>query len=136
MRLAQKAFITSYTQLLISSGPPSVSNLTCVRLFKNVGGAENVTVRWTLSGADSGDFYLINITTNAPNTPYGGLTSANVTQHELTGFMADYEYNITVRAVNCGNQGGRESDPLTISQQQGMWFVEDQEECMVVHPSM
>ena len=100
-----------------------MSNLTCVRLFKNVSGAENVTVRWTLSGADSADFYLINITTNAPNTPYGGLlniTNTSVTQCELMGFMADYEYNITVHGVNCGNQMGRESDPLTIAQQQGM----------------
>ena len=109
-----------------------MSNLTCVRLSNSVSGAENVTVSWTLNGGDSADFYLINITTNAPNTPYGGLTSANVTQHKLMGFMADYEYNITVRGVNCGNQKGNESEPLTISQQQGMWFVEDHEECMVV----
>ena len=76
----------------------------------------NVTVNWTLSGGDSADFYLINIGTNAPQTPYGGLlniTTASVTQHELTGFMAGYVYNITVRG-SCGSQEGRESDPLTI----------------------
>ena len=75
---------------------------------------------WTLSGGDSADFYLISITTNAPQTPYGGLlniTTGSVTQHELTGFMADYEYNITVRGVNCGSQEGRESEPLTITPQ-------------------
>ena len=75
---------------------------------------------WTLSGGDGADFYLINITTNAPQTPYGGLlniTSASVTQYELTGFMAVYKYNITVRGVNCGNQEGSESEPLTITQQ-------------------
>jgi len=80
----------------------------------------NVTVNWTLSGGDSPDFYLINITTNAPQIPYGGLlniTSANVTQYELIGFMAGYEYNITVRGVNCGSQEGRESEPLTITHQ-------------------
>ena len=79
-----------------------------------------MTVSWTLSGGDSADFFLINITTNALQTPYGGLlniTNASVTQHELTGFMAGYEYNITVRGVNCGDQEGRESEPLTITPQ-------------------
>ena len=79
-----------------------------------------MTVSWTLSGGDSADFYLINITTNALQTPYGGLlniTTASVTQFELTGFVADYEYNITVRGVNCGSQEGSESEPLTIKPQ-------------------
>ena len=63
----------------------------------------------------------INITSNAPNTPYGGLlniTTTSVTQYELTGFMADYEYNITVRGVNCRNQEGRESDPQNLDKHQ------------------
>ena len=74
---------------------------------------------WTLSSGEGADFYLINITTNAPQTPYGGLLNitANLTQYELTGFMAVYEYNITVRGVNCGGQEGRESEPLTIRPQ-------------------
>ena len=100
-------------------GPPSV-NLSCVGLSEDVSGAVNVTVSWTLSGGDSADFYLISITTNAPQTPYGGLlntTTASVTQHELTGFIAGYEYNITVRGVNFKNQGGGESGPLTIRPQ-------------------
>ena len=75
---------------------------------------------WTLSGGDSADFYLINITTNAPQTPYGGLlniTTASVTQYKLTGFQADYQYNITVRGVtvNCGGLEGSESEPLIIT---------------------
>ena len=77
-----------------------------------------VTVSWTVSDGDSADFYLINITTNAPQTPQGGLlniTTASDTQHELIGFMAGYEYNITVRGFNCGNQEGNESQPLTIT---------------------
>ena len=80
----------------------------------------NVTMSWTLSGGDSADFYLLNITTNAPQIPYGGLvniTTASVTQHKLTGFMADHEYNITVHGVNCGSQEGSESEPLTIRPQ-------------------
>ena len=72
-------------------------------------------MNWTQSGGDSADFYRISITTNAPNTPYGGLTNTSVTQYELTGFMADYEYNISVRGVNCGNQEGNESEPLIIT---------------------
>ena len=85
----------------------------------------NVTVRWTLSGGDSADFYLINITTNAPQIPYGGLlniTTGSVTHHELTGFMTGYEYNIAIRGVraNCGGLVGRESEPLTITPQ-GMY---------------
>ena len=81
-----------------------------------------MTVSWTLSSGDSADFYLINITTNAPQTPYGGLlniTTGSVTQHKLTGFMTGYEYNITVRGVtsNCGGLVGRESEPLTITPQ-------------------
>ena len=80
----------------------------------------NVTVNWTLSGGDGANFYLMNITTNAPQTPYGGvlnITTASVTQYELTGFMTGYEYSITVRGVNCGNQEGNESEPLTIKTQ-------------------
>ena len=81
-----------------------------------------MTVSWTLSGGDSADFYLISIITNAPQTPYGGLlniTTGSVPQHELTGFMAGYEYNITVHGVtaNCGGLVGRESEPLTITPQ-------------------
>ena len=82
----------------------------------------NVTVNWTLSGGDSAgdsaDFYLINITTNASETPYGGLlnvTNAGVTQHELTGLMVGYQYNITIRGVNCEGQEGNESEPLIIT---------------------
>ena len=75
-----------------------------------------MTVNWTLSDGDSADFYLINITTNAPQTPYGGLVNitGSVTQHKLTGFMAGYEYNITIRGINCGSQEGNESEPLTL----------------------
>ena len=106
--------------LYFSSGTPTVLTLSCVGLTGDDSGAVNVTVSWTLSGGDSADFYLINITTNAPQTPYGGLlniTTASVTQHELTGFMTGYEYNIIVRGVNCGSQEGRESEPLTITPQ-------------------
>ena len=101
-------------------GPPSVPTLSCVDLSEDVSGVVNVTVSWTLSGGDSADFYLINITTNASQNPYGGLlniTTASVTQYELTSFMAGYEYNITVRGVNCGSLMGRESGPLTIRPQ-------------------
>ena len=96
----------------ISSGPSTVSTLFCVELSGDV----NITVKWTLSN-ESADFYLISFMTNAPQTPYDGLlniTTASVTQHELTRFMADYEYNITVRGVNCGSQEGNDSDPLTL----------------------
>ena len=87
-----------------------------------------MTVSWTLSGGDSADFYLISITTNAPQTPYEGLlniTTASVTQYELTGFMTGYEYNITVRGVtaNCGGLVGRESEPLTIRPQSKLIIV-------------
>ena len=96
--------------------------LSCVELSGDGSGTVNVNVSWTLSGGDSADFYLISITTNAPQTPYGGLlniTTASVTQHELTGFMTGYEYNITVRGVtsNCAGLVGRESEPLTITPQ-------------------
>ena len=80
----------------------------------------NVTVSWTLSGGDSANFYLISITTNAPQTPYGGLlniTTASVTQYELTGFMADYEYNITMCGANCARGEAGEDELLTITPQ-------------------
>ena len=99
-----------------SLGPPSVPTLSCIDLTEDTNGVVNVNVHWRLSGGDSADFYLISITTTAPHTPYGGLldiTTASVTQYELTGFMADYEYNITVHGVNCGGQKGSESEPLT-----------------------
>ena len=97
-------------------GCPSVSVFSCVDLSQ-ISGAVNVTVSWTLSSGDSADFYLINITTNAPQTPHEGLLNItdSVTQYELTGFMAGYEYKITVRGVNCGNQKGSESEPLTVT---------------------
>ena len=72
---------------------------------------------WTLSGGDSADFYLIDITTNTSQIPYHRLlniTNTSVTQYELTGFIIDYEYNITLHGVNCGSQEGGESEPLTI----------------------
>ena len=106
--------------LYFSSGPPSVPTLSSVDLSEDVSGAVNVTVSWTRSGGDIADFYLINITTNALQTPYGGLlniTTASVTHYELTDFMAGYEYNITIRGVNCWSQEGSESEPLTITPQ-------------------
>ena len=45
------------------------------------------------------------------------ITTDSVTQHELTGFMVGYEYNITIRGVNCGSQAGIESEPLMITPQ-------------------
>ena len=51
-------------------GPPSFPTLSCVAISEDVSGAVNVNVSWTLSGGDSADFYLISITTNAPQTPY------------------------------------------------------------------
>ena len=105
---------------LIFSDRPSVPMLTCVDLSGGVNGDVNITVNWTLSVGDSADFYLIEITTNAPQMPYGGLlniTTASVTQYELIGFMEGYEYNITVRGVNCRSQEGSESEPLTIRPQ-------------------
>ena len=108
---------------LVPSGPPSVPTLSCVDLSGDVSGAVNITVNWTLSGGDSADFYLMNITTNAPLTPYGGvlnITTARISQYELTGFHADYEYNITVHGFNCEIQEGRESEPLMISPEGNM----------------
>ena len=83
-------------------------------------GTVNVNVSWTLSGRNSADFYLISINTNDPDPPYGGLlniTTPSVMQRELTGFQAGYGYTIRVRGVNCGNQEGSESEPLTITPQ-------------------
>ena len=104
------------------SGLPSVSTLSCIDLSEDVSGTVNVTVSWTLSGGETADFYLINIATNAPKTPYGGLlniTAASVTQQQLTGFMTGYEYNITVQGVtvDCPGLVGRESQPLIITSQ-------------------
>ena len=100
----------------ISSGSPSIPTLSYVDFSGNVSGTVNVTVSWTLSGGDSADFYLISITTSAPQLSCGGLlniTTASVTQYKLTGFMAGYEYNITVHGVKT-NCAGRQSEPLTI----------------------
>ena len=104
----------------IPSGPPSLPSLSCVDLSEDTDGAMSVTVSWILSDRNSADFYLINITTDDPQPPYGGLlniTAPSVTQRELTGFQAGYEYTITVRGVNCGSQEGNESEPLTITPQ-------------------
>ena len=106
------------------SGPPAVPTLSCVDLSEGVGRAVNLTLNWSLSGGYTVDFYLIRITTNDPQIPYGGLlniTNASVTQYELTGLHSNYEYNITIRGVNCGSQEGRESEPLKITPQ-GAYF--------------
>ena len=111
--------------IFIPPDPPIVK-IIYHSLSEVVSGAVNVTLSWTLSGRDSADFYLMSITTNAPQTPYGGflnITTGSVTQHELTGFTAGYEYNITVRGVNCGSQEGSESEPLTI-RPQGMYICD------------
>ena len=103
--------------MCISSGPPSLPSFTCVGLSEDVSGFVSVTVSWTLSSGESADFHLINIATNDPQPPYGGLlniTTANATQRELTSFQAGYEYTITVHSINCGSQEGSESEPLTI----------------------
>ena len=122
LQLVSRVVDDLHSRLFISLGPPTVPTLSCVDSSEDVSGAVNVTVSWTLSGGDSADFYLVRITTNAPEAPYGGLlniTTGSVTQHELTGFMTGYEYNITVRGVisNCGGLVGRESEPLTITPQ-------------------
>ena len=98
-------------------GPPSAPNISCVGLSEDVSGAVNVTVNWTLSAGDSAHLYIMNITTNATEAPYGGLLNITTASVTLTGFMAGYEYNITVRGVNCGNLEGSESEPLTIRPQ-------------------
>jgi len=103
-----------------SSGRPSLPILSCANLSEGTNGAVAVTVSWTLSDGDSADLYLINITTNNPQPPYGGLlniSNASVTQYKLTGFQVGYEYTITVRGVNCGSQEGTESEPLTLTPQ-------------------
>ena len=96
---------------------PPIVNIMCHSLSQPVSGAVNVTVNWTLSGGDNADFYLINITTNAPQSPNGGLLNITTGSTTLIGFRAGYEYNITVRGINCGSQEGRESEPLIITPQ-------------------
>ena len=90
-------------------------NISCHNLSNHYYGNINVTVSWTLSGGNCADFYLINITTDAPQPPYEGflnITTGNITWHELTGFMNGYEYNITVRGTCASGQRGNESEPL------------------------
>ena len=104
-----------------SSGPPSsVPTLSCVNLSGDVSGTVKVTVSWTLSGGGSVDSYLISIAANAPQAPYGGLlniTTGSVTQHELTGFLASFEYILMIRGINCVNLEGNESEPMAITPQ-------------------
>ena len=113
-------FSINLTLNLLASGSPSVPTLSCVSLSEDTNGAVNLIMNWTLSGGDSADFYLISITGNAPQIPYEGLlniTTASITQYKLTGFHADYQYNITIHGVNCRSQEGSESEPLTIRPQ-------------------
>ena len=113
-------FICALNAKLFIPLDPPILTLPCVDLSKDTDGAVNVTANWTLSGGDGADFYFISITTNAPQTPYGGLlniTTASVKHYELTGFRAGYEYNVTVHGVNCGGQKGRKSEPLRVTLQ-------------------
>jgi len=85
-------------QSFLSPGPPSLPDLSCAELSENAYGTVSVTVCWTLSGGDSAEFYLINIATNDPQPPYGGLlkiSNANVTQCELTGFRTCHSHKST-----------------------------------------
>lgn len=103
-----------------SLGIPPAPTISCVDLLNDHSGSVNVTVSWTLSGGDSADFYLIDITTNTFQIPYHQLlniTNTSVTQYELTGFIVGHEYNITLQGVNCRSQEGGESEPLTITPQ-------------------
>ena len=109
-------FINSFNTF--STGP-FIETFVCVDLCEGLIETVNATVNWTLSGGDSADSYLINITTNASHVPYGGflkITTANVTQHKLTGFCTNNEYKLTLRGI-CGGQEGSESEPLTITPQ-------------------
>jgi len=100
------------------SGPPSIPTLSCLDISDDINEFVSVTVSWILSGGDSAVFYLINITTQPPSGGPLNITTANITQRELADrFQAGYEYTITVRGVNCGNQEGSESEPLTITPQ-------------------
>ena len=104
--------------IIITAGPDVVA-IICHDLSEDVSGAVNVTVSWTLSDGDSADFYLINITTNAPQIPYSGLlniTTGSNTQQELSDFMPGYKYNITVRGI-CGGHEGSESEPFIVTPQ-------------------
>ena len=128
------AWYLIFSWSFLSSGPPSTPTLSCVKLSGDVSGAVNVTVSWTLSSGDRADFYLINITTNAPQILYVrilNITTASVTQHELIGFMAGYEYNITVRGMttNCGGLVGRESEPLIITPQGMLGYCSNTYKC-------
>ena len=98
---------------LSSTGPPTAPTLSCTGLSGDVSGAVNVTMSWTPSGGDS---YIINISTTKQSV---NITNPDVTQYEMTGFIAGYEYNITVRGVTtkCGGLVGRESEPLIIKPQ-------------------
>ena len=107
---------TGSIKIVYFPGSPIV-NISNHSLSQHADRVVNVTVSWILSGGDSVDFYLINIITNAPQTPYGGLLNITTASVTLTAFIAGYEYNISVRGVNCGSQEGRESEPLTIRPQ-------------------
>ena len=91
--------------------------LYCADISEDVNGAVNVTVKWKLSHRDSADFHLINITTNASQVPYGGhleINTTSITEYELTGFLAGYEYNITICSVIAEQDDLKWSEPLTI----------------------
>ena len=110
-----KSVVKVHVLVFISSGP-LIRSLSCVDLWHDGSETVNITVNWTQCGGDRADFYLINVSTTAPQTPYGGLlniTASNVTQHKLTGLQAGCEYNITVSGT-CGGQEGNTSEPLTI----------------------
>ena len=109
------------------SGTPSIPSLSCVDLSEDVSGAVSVGVSWTLSDGDSAYSYQISVVTNDPQPPYGGHLNSTTSSVTLTGFQAGYEYNITVRGVNCGSQEGNESEPLTITPQGTFTSV-----CMVI----
>ena len=115
-----------------SLGIPPAPTGSCVDLSEDDSGSVNVTVSWTLSGGDSADFYLIDITTNTSRIPYHRLlniTNTSVRQYELTGFIVGHEYNITVHGVNCRSQEGGESEPLTITPQGMCMHLEC---CMII----
>ena len=118
--IVKNSLVFSLVIILHAGHPSTVPTLSCVDVSEDVSGTVSGTLSWTLSDRNGVDSYLINITTNAPLTPYGGLlniTTGSVTQYELTGFMAGYEYSITVRGVNCVYLEGSESEPLAITPQ-------------------
>jgi len=92
--------------------PPEAPSYSCA-LAEGSGSTTRVTLTWTEPpGGDNIDQYCI---TSSPEYPsaHSVCVTPDVQTHQYE-VQQGLEYNLTILAVNCGNQNGTETPPISV----------------------